>query len=158
MLVFSSSLMLSGCKLLVPYDSEFMCSANPDYGKCTDVQGAYSDALGGIIDKEVAAEPGDAKKHKSGAVQHPLPASPAQRYKAAQYVELAKTIEAPVTPIVKQPTVLRTLIVAYSSSERTLYMPRYMFFFADAGEFVLGDYLSNSSPSATPSIFPNGVR
>ena len=38
---------LSGCgRILVPYESEFMCALGDDYGKCSNVEDAYDSALG----------------------------------------------------------------------------------------------------------------
>ena len=50
--------LLAGCKTLVPYDSEFACQANQDFGRCMNVQEAYDDALGTAADAE--------KRDKSG--------------------------------------------------------------------------------------------
>jgi len=60
-----------------------------------------------------------------------------------------------VTPLVRPPQVLRTLIVSYTVGE-SLYMPRYVFYFADEARFVIGDYFE--SPDVRPVIYPNGRR
>lgn len=152
--------LLAGCSIFVPFESEFSCTADRNYGKCTDVNGAYSEALGGTLDVEHVGED-DVAKHKKkdrkqGKNAADAPASPEgfSRYKQAEYDELAKLIEAPVTPVVKPPEVLRTLVVAYATGEKTLYMPRYIFYFASDAGFVMGDYLSNEQPPA-PMLYPN---
>lgn len=154
-------LVLSGCSLFVPFDSEFMCPGTTDYGKCTDVQGAYSDALGGELPADEAIAK-DRKRDKNDRPPEPRSRSVARanvnRYKAAEYAELAKVIEDPVTPLVQPPKILRTLIVAYATGEKTLYMPRYVFYFANDGTFVYGDYLNAEKPMGGQTIYPNGVR
>lgn len=141
---------LSGCALFNPYDSEFMCSATDDYGRCVDVDGAYADAIEGrknaprrtgkaAVDDETARAQDGARHEDEG---HAYSA-----YKEAEYRELRKLLDQPVTPLVKPPKVLRTLITAYPSNDRTLYTPRYVFFFADEGQFVIGDYLNAVPPA-----------
>lgn len=71
-------------------------------------------------------------------------------YRSAEYRELAALIEQPITPVVRPPQVLRTLIVPYSSGD-SLFMPRYVYFFADEARFVLGDYLAPPAPQKTIS-------
>ena len=77
-------------------------------------------------------------------------------YKENEYRELAALIEEPTTPIVRPPKVLRTLVVSYPSGQ-TLYMPRYIVYFADEARFVVGDYLNDTKPE-TATVFPNGKR
>lgn len=152
--------LLAGCSIFVPFESEFSCTADRNYGKCTDVDGAYSEALGGTLDVEYVGANDVAKRRKKdrseGKKSGETAASPdgLSRYKQAEYEELAKLIEAPVTPVVKPPEVLRTLVVAYATGEKTLYMPRYIFYFASDAGFVLGDYLSNEQ-APTPMLYPN---
>ena len=42
--VLAGAAALTGCRVLVPYDSEFACAKSHDYGKCMDVQSAYDEA------------------------------------------------------------------------------------------------------------------
>jgi conjugal transfer pilus assembly protein TraV len=141
----------SGCAIFSPYDNEFMCSATDDYGQCIDVGGAYDDALAGRKSRGAQSVP------KSPEAPAPDTASRSE-YKAAEYRELRKLLEAPVTPLVKPPKVLRTLVMAYPSGDGTLYTPRYVFFFADEGGFVLGDYLNATPPeTATETLSPLGA-
>lgn len=156
--------LLSGCGLLVPYDDEFMCNMADDYGRCTDVEGAYSAALGGDVVATVEGEAEDKASKKSGkrkkgdAAASRVPAiDPAvNRYKRAEYNELASMIESPVTPMVQPPHVLRTLIIGYAPQQTEFFSPRFIFYFASEGGFVLGDYLADQSPLVSPTLFPNG--
>ena len=179
-----AALMLSGCSIFAPYDSEFQCNRNRDFGKCTDVQGAYSDALGGEMDEDhpitdpkdkdgkKAAKARKAAKAKGGdeAVVESRSSRTREddkvaresfnRFKAAEYNEMAELIERPVTPIVAPPKTLRTLVVAYKNTPgQTLYLPRFIYFFASDGAFVLGDYLNSDSSrggSGGTTMYPNG--
>lgn len=140
---------LSGCALFNPYDSEFMCSATDDYGRCVDVDDAYAEAIEGrkTPPKRKGKAPVD---DDTGQASDQLRRTDETRaysaYKDSEYREMRKLLDQPVTPLVKPPKVLRTLITAYPSNERTLYTPRYVFYFADEGQFVIGDYLNAAPP------------
>lgn len=175
-------LSLTGCKTLVPYESTFMCEKSRDYGKCMDVQQAYEDALGAQSGNPAQLKPGKREpelRYKGATAAKPakraptqpalgspgpneprllrtsLQLSPEELYRDREYRELAGLIEQPVTPVVKPPKVLRTLIVSYTAGE-SLYMPRYVYYFADEARFVLGDYLSPKDEAK--QVFPNGPR
>lgn len=141
---------LSGCALFNPYDSEFMCSATDDYGRCMDVDGAYAEAIEGRKNPpklKGKAAVGDDTAQVQDELRHSDETRAYSAYKDSEYREMRKLLEQPVTPLVKPPKVLRTLITAYPSNDRTLYTPRYVFFFADEGQFVIGDYLNAAPPS-----------
>ena len=152
-LVVTLAAALSGCALFNPYDSEFMCSATDDYGRCLDVDGAYAEAVEGKkntprrkgkapVDDDTARAQDDARQAQENSAY--------SAYKDSEYREMRKLLEQPVTPLVRPPKVLRTLITAYPSNDRTLYTPRYVFFFADEGQFVIGDYLNTLPPADAP--------
>jgi conjugal transfer pilus assembly protein TraV len=164
-------LVLAGCQALVPYDNEFACAKSHDYGKCMDVQSAYDEARARQSIPSGPAEPGT--PFQPIAPRTPGKAAPARpaelrgelvreayapedaaaRLRDARYRELAGLIENPVTPLVRAPKVLRTLIVSYNAGD-TLYMPRYVYYFGEDAQFVLGDYLEAAPPERT--MFPNG--
>jgi conjugal transfer pilus assembly protein TraV len=163
--------LLAGCKVLVPYDNQFACAKSHDYGKCMDVQSAYEEARSHQGIPTGPEEPGTPFKTTGPRTPNkPAPARPAElrgelareayqpedaaaRLRDARYRELAGLIENPVTPLVRAPKVLRTLIVSYSAGG-TLYMPRYVYYFGEDAQFVLGDYLEAAPPERT--MFPNG--
>lgn len=163
--------LLSACQALVPYDSEFACTANQDYGRCMDVQSAYEDARANEA-IPVGPRPGEKFKPGKQAPTHqapdtaPLeqrgallrevltPTDSATRLREARYREIAGLIENPVTPLVRAPKVLRTLILSYSG-EDTLYMPRFVYSIAEDAQFVLGDYLEAAPTERT--VYPNGT-
>lgn len=166
-----ATLLLTGCQALVPYDSEFACAKSHDYGKCMDVQSAYEEARAGEPLDAGPTEPATPfRQGKSRTPSTPQSARPAElrgdlvreafepgdataRLRDARYRELAGLIEDPVTPLVRAPKVLRTLIVSYSAGD-ALYMPRYMYYFGEDAQFVLGDYLEAAPPER--SLYPNG--
>lgn len=154
---------LSGCALFNPYDSEFMCQATDDYGRCMSVDGAYTDAVAGRKNppRSKGKKSVDDTEHAaSDAAQRQAEAASYSAYKQSEYREMRALLDQPVTPLVKPPKVLRTLITAYPSNAKTLYTPRYVFFFADEGRFVLGDYLNAAVPDEQPSagVGPFGAQ
>lgn len=172
LIVLVGVLVLPACRVLVPYDSEFSCAKSHDYGKCMDVQSAYEDARANEGVPVPPTQPGS--KFKPGTPRAPgrqqpsltapeqrgelireafAPADNAARLREARYRELAGLIENPVTPLVRAPKVLRTLIVSYSAGN-TLYMPRFVYYFAEEAQFVLGDYLE--AEPAERTMYPNG--
>lgn len=160
---------LTGCRVLVPYDSEFACAKSHDYGKCMDVQSAYDEARttegttqrtparGGQLEsgaRRTPAAPSGTAELRGELIREVLaPTDSGERLREARYRELAGLIENPVTPVVQPPRVLRTLIVSYSASD-ALYMPRYVYYIAEDAKFVLGDYLQDSPAERT--MYPNG--
>jgi conjugal transfer pilus assembly protein TraV len=171
---------LAGCAALDPYESTFACEKSKDYGRCQNVHSAYDEAVVGEAQAPGAIKPGKKEptwryreRPPSGAgtgTLRPLPEErpkpsrkgaiavatraemdPAYAYRAAEYRELATLIEKPVTPVVRPPHVLRTLIVPYASGG-ALYMPRFVYYFADEARFVLGEYLN--PPEDTKTVVP----
>lgn len=154
-------LTLSGCALFVPFESEFMCEATNEYGQCITVEGAYDQALGGKQPEGKAPKPSKKRKGKDKGEAEDEPAPDAEaysRYRAAEYDRMSALMEGPVTPLVRPPKVLRTLVVAYSEADRTLYSPRFIFYFADEGGFVFGDYLNAVEDQSSRTLYPNGKQ
>jgi conjugal transfer pilus assembly protein TraV len=144
---------MSGCKTLVPYESTFMCEKSSDYGRCTDVQSAYDQALAGGASANQISAPDKAGDASAQATRTVLTSE--EHYREIEYRRLAGLIEKPVTPMLRAPTVLRTLIVAYTATD-SLYMPRYVFYLAEPARFVIGDYLNPID--VQPTLYPNGGR
>lgn len=176
-LVVVAAVALSGCKALVPYHSTFMCEKTNDYGKCQDVQHAYQEAIAGAPQ---AAEPGKKKDERTWRYRTTTPKSsdgklrrletkarpgviPAslnseipgeELYRDRKYRELAALIEQPVTPIVRPPQVIRTLIVGYRANN-ALYEGRRIYYFARDAEFVLAEPTQEGGDPRT--VYPNGM-
>jgi len=165
---------LGGCSILMPYDEKFACEANAEFGKCTNVEGAYSEAVTGkpsgptirnnddgdvYLDYEGMDEnefdfsvkskrtaqmvTGDAGFEENNDIKKASNKKPNQMedpylvYKNSVYRELSGLINLPnKTPMVKQPTQVRTLVLSYAteSHHKPLYMPRYVY-------FMLEDYI-----------------
>lgn len=163
-LLFAVSSVLTGCSIL-PYHNDFACKLEDGYGQCISSEDAYSQATTGIdaghaiTDDGVADDPkGSAAKPAATAATTTNPADPAyQQYRDRVYKKMATLIDAPQTPVVRQPTVVRTLILSYSPSldDQTAYMPRYVFTMLNGPKFVLSDYKLNTDDS-TPAFLMGG--
>lgn len=147
-------LLSTGCSLLVPYDDEFSCPGSRDYGKCTDVNGAYEEAVYGTPAPDTGSPDKDEKEKVSHAkLSHSPPMTGEDHYRDAQYRELAGVIEDPETPVVVRPKALRTLILSYDT-DGTLWMPRYVYYFANDAKFIFSE--GNSVATEPRMVFPNG--
>ncbi len=151
---------LGGCatlgSVMSPYSEKYSCKNN-DHGQCVHPQKAYEDAVAGRPsrsdpavtndkkmlrgEKAVAAMPGmaAAARGKSPTV----PANAYRGYRDSVYRELQGLIDQPVTPMLKPPRTVRTLILPYADRQRPdrLYMPRYVFSIVETPAWVVGDYL-----------------
>lgn len=148
---------MSGCALFVPFESEFMCERTNEYGQCITVAGAYDQAVGGEASPAPAGEGKKERKRKRGDQEASPDAAAYSRYRAAEYDRMLSLMDQPVAPLVRPPKVLQTLVVAYSAADRTLFSPRFIYYFADEGGFVFGDYL-NAPAESGPMLRPVGER
>lgn len=150
-------LSLSACSIL-PYEENFACQGDRTYGKCTDVEGAYHEAvtgepLGAPIGKDGAIkQPKKAAAKTKDKLMRKAEAETYQNYRAEMYDQLQALTAAPKTPLVKKAVEVRTLVLSYSpnSQKDRLYMPRYIYSIHKPAEFVLGQYLlENQDESET---------
>ncbi len=160
-LIFVLSVFLSGCGTLMPYKTEFQCKS-PDKGKCATVKAAYDeskenhgdDDAGGKSNEEKKEEKRDEKKdggkdsgaEKTGARKNIPTASAKDVYRDNLQKELSGLLEAPVTPVIIPPKVMRVLIFPYPD-KTLLYMPRYIYMMIDEPEWVIGNYLIKENGS-----------
>lgn len=112
-----AALTLSGCAVLNPYEENFRCPGG-DSGKCIDVSGAYDEARG-----------------LTGQAAPPSNTD----YEKALYGRVKDLLEAPTTPVVVPPKVMRVLMLPYEGEENELYMLRYAYIFLDRPRWVLTD-------------------
>lgn len=149
--IIGVGILLTAC---TPYHSKYMCESARDFGKCSDVKGAYDAALRASPPEKVdIKDKKSLKKQKKEMSATALNVVAAQdMYRAREYQQLAAILDKPMVPLVKAPTALRTLVVSYSTG-KTLYMPRYIYFLDDEANFVLGDYLTPRD-SGGPMIVP----
>jgi len=149
-------LVLQACAL-TPYEEEFACEGTDDYGRCTSVQGAYHQAVTGEKQGYPITKDRDGRELE-GYSEGDEGLSDAERkkrrelsnyisYRAAMFQKMKKMITDPVTPMVKQPTVVRTLILNYETGGdgNPLFMHRFVYFFGDAPKWVMGS--KNGQPT-----------
>lgn len=139
-------LLLSGCALLNPYESNFSCPETAN-GKCVSVQTAYKEAATPAERKTQAPHP-DVKEDEcsddngspSCSERKKSPArSSEERYRSALYDKYSGLLKEPVTPIVAPPKTMRVLILPYTGQDNELNMLRYVYFFVDESRWLLGD-------------------
>ncbi|BAI99059.1 hypothetical protein Sj15T_10580 [Sphingobium sp. TA15] len=165
--------LLSSCatvgSLMSPYSEKFSCK-NSDHGQCIHPEKAYEDAVAGRASRSDPTVTADRKLLKSGAADGAVPSAPVggrtarqqapapgafAGYRDSVYRELQGLIDDPVTPMLKSPRTVRTLILPYADRQRPdrLYMPRYVYSILEAPSWVVGDYLVNPvSPAAQAPV------
>lgn len=119
-------MVMAGCatsSALNPFEGGFKC-ATTNTGECIPLNEAYDRALQEDKSKPVALVINGNESTES-------------LYKRALYKEVTNLLEKPKTPIVIPPKTVRVLILPYKDSNGTLYMPRYLYFFASEPEWVL---------------------
>lgn len=117
-------LCVSGCAgvkdAVNPYEENFRCKAKDSEGKCLDTPTAY---------KEARLPDGQMSEIASNASQVEAQNS---RYKA-----LADLLEAPETPVLNPPKILRVLLLPYKGENNELFMTRYAYLEIEPSQWVL---------------------
>ena len=103
-----------------PYEENFRCKAKDSDGKCLDTPTAY---------KEARLPDGQTNEATSNASQVEAQNS---RYKA-----LADLLEAPETPVLNPPKILRVLLLPYKGENNELFMTRYAYLEIEPSQWVL---------------------
>ncbi len=103
-----------------PYEENFRCKAKDSDGKCLDTPTAY---------KEARLPDGQTNEATSNASQIEAQNS---RYKA-----LADLLEAPETPVLNPPKILRVLLLPYKGENNELFMTRYAYLEIEPSQWVL---------------------
>lgn len=154
--VIALSATATGCSVFVPYNENFACEGSEDYGKCVSVSGAYKEAVTGEAQGVRIGKDGKAEEPTAAASPTPKRGASAEygAYRTQLYRELETLISDPVTPMVKQPRVVRTLILNYGTEEKgkPLFMPRYVFWLAEDPHWVLTDYLTTGRDRIKPML------
>jgi len=171
--VLMAATILGGCSVF-PYEEHFACEGKDAFGRCTSVDGAYKEAVSG----EPQGPKIQRSRGSSSGTEDDFGAVPPEgeglakeggkangryegEYRKALYYKLRNMIEEPETPMVKPPHVVRTLILTYKSEARgtPLFMPRYVYFFADQPTWVLGDQDVHKVSATMPILRKNdGVQ
>ena len=156
---------LTGCtaigSMMSPYPEKFGCK-NSDHGVCIHPEQAYADAVAGRAsvsdprvtnDRKLLRTHGDRASRASSIPAAAQPAEAFAGYRDSVYAKLQGLIEQPVTPMLKTPRTVRTLILPYADRTRPdrLYMPRYVYSILDRPDWVVGDYLVDA-PSPTDGV------
>ena len=163
-MLVAALVLCSGCSIY-PYKERFACENLNDYGRCLDVKGAYSVATTGVMQGEPVKE---AARHRSGKkksqqesvnnVGSVSGATSVLRKNALQtqhYALLKQNVENPKLPVVKQPQVVRTLILNYSDHETVgspLYGHRYVYFFGSDPEWEMSPFQKQQQSKLLPTI------
>lgn len=116
-------LCISGCAgvkdAVNPYEENFHCKAKDSDGKCLDTPTAYKEAR----------LPGGQGNENSNDSQVEAQNS---RYKA-----LTDLLEAPETPVLNPPKILRVLLLPYKGENNELFMTRYAYLEIEPSQWVL---------------------
>ena len=152
--------LLGGCatlgSVMSPYSEKFSCK-NDDHGQCIHPDKAYADAVAGAASKSDPAVTRDKamlRGRDGGAPPSGKRQSPSggafTGYRESVYRELQGLIDQPVTPMLKPPRTIRTLILPYADQNRPdrLYMQRYVFSILERPQWVVGDYLVTPQASS----------
>lgn len=157
-----TALLASGCSLLNPYEEDYACPAAGGYGKCLNMEGAYEEAItgedqGGERITRSGREPSTTRADAPGLTGAP-DATAYQSYRGEVYRELTQMLSDPVTPMVREAKKVRTLVLPYpgEGEGRPLYMPRYVYYFADEPQWVLGSYLNDRADRSRRIDLPLG--
>ena len=159
---------LGGCatlgSVMSPYSEKFSCK-NDDHGQCVHPDKAYADAVAGVAPKSDPAVTRDKKllrdskatraSDQAGRGSGKAASGAFEGYRDSVYRELQGLIEQPVTPMLKPPRTVRTLILPYADRQRPdrLYMPRYVYSLVERPQWVVGDYLVTPvSPAARANV------
>lgn len=145
--------LLSGCSTigsaLSPYSEKWSCK-NPDHGQCIHPEQAYNQAVAGgkvrsdpAVTNDKALLKAQEKAAKTGKAVRISSDDAYAGYRNSVYAEMQGLIDAPVTPMLRQPRTVRTLVMPYASAARpdVLYMPRYVYSVLSGPMWVVGDYL-----------------
>ena len=118
-------LFVSGCAgvkdAVNPYEENFRCKAKDSEGKCLDTPTAYREARlpdnQGIETNSINISQVEAQN---------------SRYKA-----LTDLLEAPETPVLNPPKILRVLLLPYKGENNELFMTRYAYLEIEPSQWVL---------------------
>ena len=117
--------LVSGCAgvkdAVNPYEENFRCKAKDSDGKCLDTPTAYREAR--LPDGQ------DIEKNSINISQVEAQNS---RYKA-----LTDLLEAPETPVLYPPKILRVLLLPYKGENNELFMTRYAYLEIEPSQWVL---------------------
>ena len=116
--------LVSGCASVKdavnPYEETFKCRAKDSEGKCVDTPSAYKEAR----------LPDNQNTNSSTSTSQ----IEAQN---SRYKMLTDLLEAPETPVLNPPRILRVLLLPYKGENNELFMTRYAYLEIEPAEWVL---------------------
>ena len=116
--------LVSGCASVKdavnPYEENFKCRAKDSEGKCVDTPSAYKEAR--LPDNQ-----GTDSSTSSSRIE-------AQN---SRYKTLVDLLEAPETPVLNPPRILRVLLLPYKGENNELFMTRYAYLEIEPAQWVL---------------------
>ena len=116
--------LVSGCASVKdavnPYEENFKCRAKDSEGKCVDTPSAYKEAR--LPDNQ-----GTDSSISTSRIE-------AQN---SRYKTLVDLLEAPETPVLNPPRILRVLLLPYKGENNELFMTRYAYLEIEPAQWVL---------------------
>ena len=117
-------LCISGCAgvkdAVNPYEENFRCKAKDSDGKCLDTPTAYREA-----------------RLPDGQMSEAIPNTSQIEAQNSRYKALTDLLEAPETPVLNQPKILRVLLLPYKGENNELFMTRYAYLEIEPSQWVL---------------------
>jgi conjugal transfer pilus assembly protein TraV len=118
-------LCVSGCAgvkdAVNPYEENFRCKAKDSEGKCLDTPTAYREA-----------RLPDGQDIETNSINTSQVEAQNSRYKA-----LTDLLEAPETPVLNPPKILRVLLLPYKGENNELFITRYAYLEIEPSQWVL---------------------
>jgi conjugal transfer pilus assembly protein TraV len=117
-------LCISGCAgvkdAVNPYEENFRCKAKDSDGKCLDTPTAYREA-----------------RLPDGQMSEAIPNTSQIEAQNSRYKALTDLLEAPETPVLNPPKILRVLLLPYKGENNELFMTRYAYLEIEPSQWVL---------------------
>ena len=115
---------VSGCAQVKdavnPYEENFRCKAKDSDGKCLDTPTAYKEA-----------------RLPGGQLSEATPNTSQIEAQNSRYKALTDLLEAPETPVLNPPKILRVLLLPYKGENNELFMTRYAYLEIEPSQWVL---------------------
>ena len=116
--------LVSGCAgvkdAVNPYEENFHCKAKDSDGKCLDTPTAYKEA-----------------RLPGGQLSEATPNTSQIEAQNSRYKALTDLLEAPETPVLNPPKILRVLLLPYKGENNELFMTRYAYLEIEPSQWVL---------------------
>ena len=117
-------LCISGCAgvkdAVNPYEENFRCKAKDSDGKCLDTPTAYREA-----------------RLPDGQMSEAIPNTSQIEAQNSRYKALTDLLEAPETPVLNPPKILRVLLLPYKGENNELFMTRFAYLEIEPSQWVL---------------------